>query len=110
MSDQKKPTKSDELVDIRSLIGDAKAGSFSLDDILAEYGSGKEKGKGAMPVRGKVLSFPNQPPRMNPPMRRSRRATTKPTRRRPPPLRRTSPKTMRRRTTRTQSRPTAPAG
>lgn len=61
MSDQKKPTKSDELVDIRSLIGDAKAGSFSLDDILAEYGSGKEKGKGAVPVRGKVLSFPTQP-------------------------------------------------
>ena len=59
MSDQKKPTKSDELVDIRPLIGDAKAGTFSLDDILAEYGSGKEKGKGAMPVRGKVLSFPN---------------------------------------------------
>ena len=37
MSDQDKKLNKGELIDIKSLIGDADGGDFSLDDILAEY-------------------------------------------------------------------------
>ena len=36
--DKKQSNKSDELIDMKSLIGDADGGGFSLDDILSEYG------------------------------------------------------------------------
>ena len=41
--DEKK-LNNDDLAELKSLIGDAEAGSFSLDDILAEYGSGRDTG------------------------------------------------------------------
>ena len=37
-NDKKQSNKSDELIDMKSLIGDADGGGFSLDDILSEYG------------------------------------------------------------------------
>ena len=47
--DEKK-LNNDDLAELKSLIGDAEAGSFSLDDILAEYGSGRDTGRGAVPL------------------------------------------------------------
>lgn len=38
MSDKDKQLNKGELIDIKSLIGDADGGDFSLDDIMAEYG------------------------------------------------------------------------
>ena len=38
MSDQENKQNKGELIDIKSLIGDADGGDFSLDDIMAEYG------------------------------------------------------------------------
>lgn len=38
MSDKDKKLNKGELIDIKSLIGDADGGGFSLDDIMAEYG------------------------------------------------------------------------
>ncbi|MGI5962087.1 MAG: hypothetical protein ACOX7N_00055 [Lawsonibacter sp.] len=40
----------DDLSQVKSLIGDASGDNFSLDDILAEYGSGRSEGRGAVPV------------------------------------------------------------
>lgn len=55
MSDKdKKQLNSDDLAQFKSLIGDTDAGTFSLDDILAEYGSGKVTGRGAVPVSSKA--------------------------------------------------------
>ena len=42
--DDKKRNEND-LAEIRSLIGDTDTGGFSLEDILAEYGSGKVPGR-----------------------------------------------------------------
>ena len=51
MSDRnKKQQNNDELKKVHSLIGDADGKDFSLDDILAEYGSGKGDGHGAVPL------------------------------------------------------------
>lgn len=51
MSDRDdKKRNEDDLAEIRSLIGDTDTGGFSLEDILAEYGSGKVPGRGAVPV------------------------------------------------------------
>lgn len=51
MSDRdKKQLNNDELKEVKSLIGDASGDGFSLDDILAEYGSGRTTGRGAVPV------------------------------------------------------------
>ena len=50
MSDQRKQLNNDDLKEVRSLIGDATGEAFSLDDILAEYGSGRTTGRGAVPV------------------------------------------------------------
>ena len=36
--DNKQPNNSDDLIDIKSLIGSADGGGFTVDDILAEYG------------------------------------------------------------------------
>ena len=38
MSDRDKQLNKGELIDIKSLIGDADGGDFSLDDIIAEFG------------------------------------------------------------------------
>ena len=38
MSDRDDKLNKGELIDIKSLIGNADGGDFSLDDILAEYG------------------------------------------------------------------------
>ncbi len=46
MSDRDdKKRNEDDLAEIRSLIGDTDTGGFSLEDILAEYGSGKVPGR-----------------------------------------------------------------
>ena len=37
-NDKRQPNKSDELIDLKKLIGNADGGGFSLDDILSEYG------------------------------------------------------------------------
>lgn len=50
MSDRKKQLNNEDLLEVKSLIGDADGEQFSLDDILAEYGSGKLAGRGAVPV------------------------------------------------------------
>ena len=48
MSDRKKQKlNNDDLAQVKSLIGDAQGEQFSLDDILAEFGSGKLPGRGA---------------------------------------------------------------
>ena len=70
MSDRKKEQlNNDDLAQVKSLIGDAQGDQFSLDDILAEFGSGKLPGRGAVPVstppaepEGPDLPWP-QPPR-----------------------------------------------
>ena len=51
MSDHKKQKlNNDDLNQVKSLIGDARGDQFSLDDILAEFGSGKLPGRGAVPL------------------------------------------------------------
>jgi len=50
MSDRRKKLNNDDLAQYRSLIGEADGSDFSLDDILAEYGSGRTTGRGAVPV------------------------------------------------------------
>ena len=51
MSDHdKRKSNNDDLKDVKSLIGDATGADFDLDDILAEYGSGKSRDRGAVPV------------------------------------------------------------
>ena len=51
MSDHdKRKSNNDDLKDAKSLIGDATGADFDLDDILAEYGSGKSRDRGAVPV------------------------------------------------------------
>ena len=86
MSDRdKKKLNKDDLAQVRSLIGEAEGEGFSLDDILAEFGSGRPAGRGAVPVgpkgageggpdlpwpqaapsrrreEGKVVAFPTAP-------------------------------------------------
>ena len=51
MGDKKKrQLNNDDLSQVKSLIGDATGDGFSLDEILAEYGSGRSSGRGAVPV------------------------------------------------------------
>jgi len=77
MSDQDKKqlNKDDDLREVKSLIGGVTGDGFSLDDILSEYGSGKEKGRGAVPVApeeepesdpGPDLPWPEAPRRPRP--------------------------------------------
>lgn len=61
MSDRKKKLNKGELIDIKSLIGDADGGDFSLDDIMAEYGHPPQPPAAeeeALRSQGKVVSFP----------------------------------------------------
>lgn len=63
-------SEKDELVDVKALIRDAEPGPYTLDDILAEYGSKQEPEPEAVPRRieepsrpqstgkGKVVAFP----------------------------------------------------
>ena len=37
MSDRDKQMNTGELIDLKSLIGDADGGNFSLDDIMSEF-------------------------------------------------------------------------
>ena len=48
--DKKQPNSPDDLADVKSLIGNADAGDFELDDILAEYGVKPDDGRGAVPL------------------------------------------------------------
>lgn len=73
MSDKdKKQSNNEELTDVKLLIADAEEGDFALDDILAEFGSGKPLGRGAVPVKsreeekGRELDLPwPEAPRTN---------------------------------------------
>ena len=63
--DTRKPNNQDDLADVKSLIGNADAGGFELDDILAEYGIAPDDGHGAVPVppadspsASNVIAFP----------------------------------------------------
>ena len=62
--DINKPNSQDDLADVKSLIGNADAGDFELDDILAEYGVTPDDGHGAVPVSpadqsgSNVIAFP----------------------------------------------------
>ena len=67
MRDRDEKLNKNELVDIRSLIGDADSGGFTLDEIMSEYGRGPRRArpakgnKGPRPA-GKVVAFPGAPP------------------------------------------------
>ena len=92
MYDQDKKLNKGELIDIKSLIGDADGGDFSLDDIMAEYGrpapTRKEKAdpearfntidlskvprpaskpRPASPAGGRMVAFPGAAPPSEPP-------------------------------------------
>ena len=59
MRDKDDKLNKGELIDIKSLIGDADGGDYSLDDIMAEYGHSPRPDQSA----GKVVPFPGvQPP------------------------------------------------
>ena len=60
MSDQDKKLNKGELIDIKSLIGDADGGDFTLDDIMSEYGHAPQPDRTASP--GKVVPFPGTQP------------------------------------------------
>lgn len=72
MSDQEKKKNKGDLIDIKSLIGDADGGGYSLDDIMAEYGHpAQPEPPRSQPARGlkpggKVVAFPGPPPRKDP--------------------------------------------
>ena len=72
MSDRDKKKNKGDLIDIKSLIGDADGGGYSLDDIMAEYGHpAQPELPRAQPARGlkpggKVVAFPGPPPRKDP--------------------------------------------
>lgn len=73
MHDRDKETEqlnNDELAECKSLSRDAEAGSFTLEDILAEYGTRRSTQRSAVPVpppaapaadSGKVVAFPGRP-------------------------------------------------
>ena len=73
--DPKKLNK-DDLAEVKSLIGDAEPGSFTLEDILAEYGGRKGPRRSAVPVsvrpqggeeaEGPDLPWPEAPRRAHP--------------------------------------------
>ncbi len=61
-----KQLNKDDLAEVKSLIGDAQAGPFTLDDILAEYGTKRSTQRSAVPVSGKVEAEPPQPEAQTP--------------------------------------------
>ena len=77
MSDRKdKQLNNDDLKEVKSLIGDVSGDEFSLDDILAEDGSGKSTGRGAVPVAPLTRGEPELSPDLpwpEPPRTRDRR-------------------------------------
>lgn len=60
MSDQDKKLNRGELIDIKSLIGNADGGDFTLDDIMAEYGHSPQSAP--PPTQRKVVPFPGTQP------------------------------------------------
>lgn len=58
MRDKDDKLNKGELIDIKSLIGDADGGDYSLDDIMAEYGHSPRPDQSA----GKVVPFPGVQP------------------------------------------------
>ena len=61
--DKEKLNKNDDLEDMKSLIQDVSEEPYSLEDILAEYGTRRSTVRTAVPVgppEGKVLAFPSQ--------------------------------------------------
>ena len=72
MADKKKhkSKRSDELIDIKSLLGNADGGGFTVDDILSEFGTPKISGPdlpwpespGREPHGKNVVMFPGSPP------------------------------------------------
>ncbi len=58
MSDRNKQINRGELIDIKSLIGDADGGDFSLDDILAEYGHPPKAPAAPEELPGNLVAFP----------------------------------------------------
>ena len=68
MSDKenRQPNTSDDLIDIKSLIGDADGGGFTLDDILTEYGVSPKPNQGEEEPEGEEdadLPWPEAPRR-----------------------------------------------
>ena len=62
MSDRKKEKlNNDDLSQVKSLIGDARGEDFSLDDILAEYGTKREPEPEAVPRRIVPQPKPQEP-------------------------------------------------
>ena len=47
---EKQQLNNEDMAQFRSLIGDAAGDTFSLDDILSEYGSGRSSGRGGTPA------------------------------------------------------------
>mgnify|MGYP001696363302 CR=1 FL=1 len=73
MSDRKdEKLNNGDLREIKSLIGDADSGGFSLDDILAEFGGNPSARPGGIPVRpsrdkrDNVVAFPGGTKRPEP--------------------------------------------
>ncbi len=69
MSDQDKKLNKDDLSQVKSLIGDASGKEFSLDDILAEFGSKPSSPRSVPaepPLRGPDLPWPEAPKRPRP--------------------------------------------
>ena len=72
MSDRDKQNNPGDLIDIKSLIGDADGGDFSLDDIMAEFGHPpapeepedlpREPEEAAPLPPGKMVAFPGPGP------------------------------------------------
>lgn len=59
----KRQLNNDDLLQMKSLIGDAQGDGFTIDDILAEYGSKDPSGRGAVPVVPEEQDLPwPQPP------------------------------------------------
>lgn len=58
MSDRNKKLNKGELIDIKSLIGDADGGDFSLDDIMAEYGHPSQPREKDAASPANVVAFP----------------------------------------------------
>ena len=69
--EKKQLNNNDDLQQVKSLIGDADGDGFSLDDILAEFGSGRSEGQGAVPVKARQeepdLPWPAAPRRSHVP-------------------------------------------
>ena len=65
-----KKQNNDDLDQVKSLIGDADGGLFSVDDILAEYGTKKPAGRTAVPLtpREEPLDLPWPAARPHPPV------------------------------------------